>query len=337
LYQLERINDDIHRIALDKPEGLPAPVDEATNVYLLHGSDRGREAPALVNAGHPSQFEPLCHALRELDVEMSDLERVVYTSWNIEVLGAAANLPNVDHFVFSPDMVEPANFEGHVARRRQQLRTLARQIVDNEQRYAVEDLDAVEAFVSSYYPPMPATLRFIPLRSGHTLAAGRFEFEVIATPGPDDGHIALYDAKKRTLFGGSFAATGLPERVEEVQSYLISLERLQQLEVDALLLNRGKAYKKRGDWTVRRALRFFNSFMSTAPAAMHGAPTVIEFIERDLGYHIDSLAELILQLERYKPPMDELVRARMIDAEGEGLKRRYGTDVEDERAPLRPD
>jgi glyoxylase-like metal-dependent hydrolase (beta-lactamase superfamily II) len=347
MYQLERISDDIHRIVLEKPEGLPAPVAEPTNVYLLHGTDgrdpeqgepdHSEQAPALINAGHPSQFEPLCHALRELGVEMSDLERVVYTSWNIEVLGAAANLPNVDHFVFSPDMVEPLNFESHVDKRRQEMRSLARRIVETEESYDTSDLGDVDAFVSSYYPPVPANLRFIPIRSGHTVAAGAFTFEVIATPGPDPGHIALYDADRRTLFGGAFAAVGLPEHVEEVQSYLISLERLQKLDVEMLLLNRGKVFKKRGDWTVKRSLRFFNSFMSTAPAAMHGAPTVVEFIERDLGYHIESLPELILQLERYKAPMDELVRARMIDAEGEGLKRRYGTDVEDERAQLRPD
>jgi glyoxylase-like metal-dependent hydrolase (beta-lactamase superfamily II) len=337
LYELERINDDVHRIALDKPEGLPAPVAEPTNIYLLHGSEQSDQAPALINAGHPSQFEPLTHALRELGVQISELERVVYTSWNVEVLGAAANLPNVDHFVFSPDMVEPSNFESHIQKRRHEMRSLARRIADSGQGYDQQDLGEVEDFVSAYYPTLPTSLGFIPVRSGHTVAAGAFEFEVIATPGPDPGHIGLYDADERTLFGGSFAATGLPEHVEEVQAYLISLERLQQLEVDTLLLNRGKVFKTRGGWTIQRALRFFNNFMSTAPAAMHGAPTAVEFIERDLGYHLDSLAELILQLGRYKPAMDELVRARMIDAEGDGLQRRYGVDVDDERAQLRPD
>ncbi len=331
MHQIEKVNDDITRIALGKPEGLPALAAEPVNVYLLHG-----EAPALINAGHPSQFEALCGALRELDLEVGDLERIVYTSWSVEVLGAAANLPNVDHFVFSPDMVEPSDFEAHLGRRRAQIRTLAQKIVDREEGYDADDLKTVDAFISAYFPPMPSNLRFIPIRSGHVVMAGRFQLEVLATPGPDPGHVALYDAQKRTLFGGSFSASGLPERINEVQSYLISLERLQKLEVDTLLPNRGKPVKKRGDWTLRRALRFLNNFMNSAPAAMHNAPTVIEFIERDLGHRIESLAELVLQLERYKAPMDELVRARMIDVEGEGLWRRYGVDVEDDRAPLRP-
>lgn len=327
---IDQVTDDIHRICLDKPSGLPGPAGEPVNVYLLGG-----EAPALINAGHPAQFEPLCSALRELGVEISEIERVLYTSWDIEVLGAAANLPNVDHFVFSPDMVAPSNYEAHIAERRAEMRQLAEGLVDLEDAYDADDLDAVDAFVSAYYPPVPANLKFIPVRSGHTVCAGNYCFEAIAAPGPDAGHVVFYDAAKRVLFGGNFSATGLPTHIVEVQSYLISLERLQKLDIDTLLLNHGKPVKKRGGWTFRRALRFVNNFMSTAPAAMHQAPTVVEFIERDLGHPIDDLAELILQLERYKAPMDELVRARMIDAEGEGLARRYGTDVEDDRAPLR--
>ncbi|MFP4599928.1 MAG: MBL fold metallo-hydrolase [Persicimonas sp.] len=332
MFEIETISDDIERIILEKPEGLPSPACTPNNVFLLRG-----DAPALVNAGHPSQFEPLCRALRELGVEVSDLDRIVYTSWNIEVLGAAANLPNVDHFVFSPDMVQPVNYQAHIDRRRQAVRSLAERIVEQDDAYDDEDLGEVDRFISTYYPPVPAKLKFIPLRSGHTVCAGRFEFEVIGTAGPDPGHISLYDTQRRTLFGGSFTANGLPERIEEVQAYLLSLERLEDLDVDMLLLNRGRVMQTRGGWTLRRMLRFFNNLMSNAPAAMHNAPTVIEFIERDLGHRIESLPELVLQLERYKAPMDELVRARMIDAEGSGLARRYGVDVEDPRAPLRPD
>lgn len=327
---IEQVTDDLHRICLGQPAGLPEAVGQPINVYLLHGP-----APALINAGHPAQFEPLCAALRDIGVEIGEIERVIYTSWDVGVLGASANMPNIDHFVFSPDMVEPSNYEAHVARRRDELRALANSVIEHDQGYEAGDLGEVDAFIAAYYPPMPSRLNFIPIRSGHTVCAGHFEFEVIAAPGPDAGHAVLYDASRRTLFGGSFTAMGLPQQIDEVQSYLISLERLQKLDVDMLLLNHGKPVSQRGDWSIRRALRFLNNFMSSAPAAMHGAPTVIEFIERDLGYHIDNLAELVLQLERYKAPMDELVRARMIDAEGTSLARRYGTDVDDDRAPLR--
>ncbi|MFW5966575.1 MAG: MBL fold metallo-hydrolase [Persicimonas sp.] len=332
MYDIQRVNDDIERIVLEAPKGAPPPLDEPRNVYLLRG-----QAPALIDAGHPSQFDALCRALEEAGVPVSKLQRVLYTSWDIDALGAAANLPNCDHFVLSPDMVEPLDYENYIDQRREDLVELGRILVEQSEDFEEADLERVERFVSTYFPPMPSRLSFLPIRGGHTVAAGRFRFEVIAAPGPTPGHAVYYDAERATLFGGSFTLTGLPTRLHEVQSYLISLERLQKLEVEALFLSRGEPTLKRGGWSLRRALRFLNNFMSNAPAVMHREPTVVEFIERDLGHPIEDLAELVLQLERYQAPMDELVRSKMIEAEGDGLGRRYGVDVEDDRAPLRPD
>ena len=332
MHDIERVTEQVHRIALDTPDGWPEPVSGPTNVFLL-GADS--HAPALVNAGHPAQFEALCAALRQVDLDPSDIERVVATSWGIDVLGAAANLPNVDLFVLSPDMVDPRDYERYIAAERKAFRSTAQEIIEAHDAYETSDMEAVEAFVAQYFPPMPSALAFVPIRSGHTLACADFEFEVIATPGPADGHLSLYDADRRVLCSGAFTVTGLPRQIDEVQPYLISLERLLELDVDTLLPNRGEPVRDRGDWTLRRALRFLNNFMSNAPAAMHAAPTVIEFIERDLGHPIERLEELVIQMGRYKAPMDELVRSKMIDAEGRGLKRRYGVDIEDPRAPLR--
>ncbi|MFW6058181.1 MAG: MBL fold metallo-hydrolase [Persicimonas sp.] len=332
MYDIERVTDDIERIALSPPEGVCELLDEPTNVYFVRG-----EAPALIDAGHPAQFDALCRALDELGVPVARLERVLYTSWDIGVLGAATNLPNCDHFVLSPDMVEPLDYEAHIAARRRRLLQIGRTLIDEEEGFEEDDLERLQQFIASYFPPMPSRLSFIPVRGGHTVAAGGLTLEAVAAPGPAAGHVVYYEADRRILFGGRFALTGLPERLDEVQAYLISLERLQKLDVEAVLLNRGEPTIERGEWSLRRALRFLNNFMSNAPAVMHREPTVVEFIERDLGHPIEDLAELVLQLERYQAPMDELVRSKMIEAEGDGLGRRYGVDVEDDRAPLRPD
>lgn len=327
---LERITDEIWQISLAPPEGLPGLLGTPMHVYLLRGA-----APALINAGHPCQVEALRGALRELDLDLGAIERVLYTSWDISQLGASVSIPNADHFVLSPDMVEPSHYEALSEARRQELRALARALVDLDVGYGEDDLAEVDRMLGVYLPPMPTRLPFIPLRNAQTLRAADFEFEVLATPGPAAGHAAFYDGARRTLFAGSFSTMGIPRQIREVQPYLISLERLQKLAVDALFLNSEPPVLSRGDWSVRRALRFLNNFMSTAPSAMHAAPTVVEFIEADLGHRIDSLPEMLLQVERYRVPMDELVRARMIEAEGSGLERKYGTDVEDDRALLR--
>jgi hypothetical protein len=44
----------------------------------------------------------------------------------------------------------------------------------------------------------------------------------------------------------------------------------------------------------------------------------------------------LITLDAYQTLLDELVRANHIQASGQGFARRYGTDVEDPRAELRP-
>ncbi len=329
MYELERVTDDLHRIGLEKPEGYPPPVGQANNVYLLDG-----EYPALINAGHPSQFDALCKALHELDVAPSRIHRVVHTSWRIDVLGAAPNFPNADHFVLSPDMTQPRDYEAHVAKRREAFERDARAALERRDHYGQDDLDDALAFMGQYWPRMTHRLDFVPIRSGHSVAAGNYGFEVIEAPGANPGNVALYDAEADVLFCGDVTLKGMPDFIDEVQPYLVSLERLLEIEAEHLLPNFGKA-SLRSRWMIKRALSFLNNFLSNAPAAMHDAPTVIEFIENDRGRQLDSLTELVFQLQRYRRPMDELARARMIETEGTGLSRRYGVDVEDPRDTLR--
>lgn len=329
-FQLDAVGDDLVRIALAKPPGLPEAASQPNNVYLLDGP-----APALIGAGHPSQFRSLCEALRQAGAAASTIERVVYPSWQIDVLGGATNFPQADHFVLSPDMVEPLDYESAIDARRQRIRALGERVVEVEQRFDTGALERLEGFLERYYPRMPARLRFAPMRGGHSVAAGRCRFEVIATPGPHPGHLALYDAQAGLLFSGSFSLRGMPDQLDAVQPYLVSLERLLDIEADWVLPTYGRA-EQDSRWVLHRAHAFLNNFMSNAAMAMPSSPTAIEFIEADRGRPIDDLAELVLLLGQYLPPLDELVRARMIDAEGDGLTRRYGVDVDDPRGQVRP-
>ncbi|MGM0557214.1 MAG: MBL fold metallo-hydrolase [Myxococcota bacterium] len=329
MYEIERVTDTLHRIGLEKPEDYPPPVGQANNVYLLGG-----EYPALINAGHPSQFDALCQALHELEAAPSQIHRIVYTSWRIDVLGAAPNFPGADHFVLSPDMMQPRDYEAYIGERRQAFLTDAEHIVDQHDNYDDDDLDDAEAFARRYWPRMTHRLNFIPIRSGHSVAAGSLSFEAIEAPGANPGNLALYDSQAETLFCGDVTLKGMPDFIDDVQPYLVSLERLLKIEAEHLLPNFGKA-SLRSQWMIKRALSFLNNFLSNAPAAMHEAPTVIEFIEADRGHKLDSLVELVFEMQRYRRPMDELARARMIDTEGQGLAKRYGVDVEDPRENLR--
>jgi len=327
-YQVTEVRPGIRRIALEMPDTLPEPVSGATNVYLLEG-----EAPALVNAGHPGQFETLAKAVRSTGVELSDIERILHTSWSVAVLGGAKNFPDIDHFVFSPDMTQPRDYRSVLEERRDELLGLADKLLEHD-KYADADRADVERFVERYFVPVPSQLDFVPVRRGHGVRAADFELEVIAAPGPTPGHTCLLEEDESLLFTGDIALSGMPESIDEVQSYFVTLERLIELEPDRLLPNSGDV-RDRGAWTLQCAHRFVNNFMSNAPQAMYQEPTLVEFAERDWGRQPEDFAETVLKIQVYQKLMDELVRSRMIEAEGEGLERRYGTDVEDPRGDIR--
>ena len=325
-FQIEKVVDGITRIELASIPEIPEALARPVNVYVVDGP-----SPALINTGHPRQTDALLAALRSCDITPAQIERIIATSWRIDVVGAANQFPRADLFVQSPDMATPRDFEMQIDTRRRRLRELAADIAgecDDVRRQPVEEA------VERYYPRMTRDLRFAPLRNGHFVHAGDRRFEVLATAGPGPGHMALYCEQDQLLFCGDFAMTGLPDRLDDTQAYLVSLERLAELPAELVLPNGGRTFRQ-GRWTVSRASNFLNNFLSNAPAALVRSPTVLEFVERDRGGSIDDPVDLALTYERFRHLFDELVRTRTIAAEGQGIERRYGIDVDDPRDKLR--
>lgn len=325
-FELERIADGLTRIELAGVGEVAGALSRPTNVYLIEGA-----APALINAGHPARTEALGRALRARGLSPADIERIIATSWQIDVLGGATHFPRADLFVLSPDMQAPRDYEMQLESRRQMLRSTAEQIAEADDDFRVQPVgDAIERYI----PRMTRDLRFAPLRNGHFVQAGQLRLEVLATSGPGPGHMSLYAPDEQLLFSGDFSMSGLPQLLEDTQAYLVGLERLGALPSKMVLPNTGRIYRQ-GRWTVSRAGNFLNNFLSNAPAALVRAPTVIEFIERDRGHTVEDPVELTLAYRRFRLLFDELVRTRTVAAEGEGLKRRYGIDVDDPREKVR--
>jgi hypothetical protein len=77
--------------------------------------------------------------------------------------------------------------------------------------------------------------------------------------------------------------------------------------------------------------------MSNAPSVLFRSPTLPEFMERDWGFRPEHAAEIVWQGMMYHSLLEELVRADVIEAEGDGMARKYGTDVDDPREQIRQD
>jgi glyoxylase-like metal-dependent hydrolase (beta-lactamase superfamily II) len=326
---VEQIDDELWAISLTRPQAWPESLQDPNRVYIIGGDN-----PAMINAGHPSQHEEVVAGIEAIDdprVEPERILRVVHTSWSIDVLGGAVNFPDADHFVSSPDMIRPSRYEALIEERRQAYRQLAEAAADQQPN---ADMEAVEAFVESYWPKMPESLPIIPIRNGQTVRAGAAELEIMGAEGPGPGNVALLERGRDWLFCGDMTTSGLPYQMRDLRSYMVALERLLDLEIGWLLPNRDRP-RKRGDWAIRSAITFINNFMSNAPSAMFEEPTLLEFVERDLGYRPDDFVDLVWKASLYRELMDELVRSKMIESEGSGIERVYGVNIDDPRGEIR--
>jgi glyoxylase-like metal-dependent hydrolase (beta-lactamase superfamily II)/predicted DCC family thiol-disulfide oxidoreductase YuxK len=85
---------------------------------------------------------------------------------------------------------------------------------------------------------------------GETIGTESDYLQVIPTPGHCDDHIALYDPKEKVLlagdaFMGSYFATPNPD--VDSRKWLLSLERLMELDIDILVEGHGHVHTLRAD------------------------------------------------------------------------------------------
>lgn len=323
MYAIYELDAGLWRITLPNPDVPRLPGARPVNVYLVAG-----DAPALIDAGHPAQQRALAAALHDIGTSPSAIERIVCTSWQPDHLGGTTAFPNADTFVFSPDMLQPARYDSWLDTLRGSMRELFTLVEDLDG--STDTRDDLDAYLAAFVPRSTNDLRFIPLRNGHVVRAGHLELEVISAPGPDPGHIVLWDAEHERLFSGSLTRDGLPEVIHSVQSYLTAMERALELAPKTLLPSYG-VHDAHGVFTLRRSLRFLNNFLSNAPGALAQGPTLLEFVERDMGYVPSDRVRFTATLMAYKAFLDELVRTHNIDAAGSGLTRRYGIEPDDPR------
>lgn len=325
MYAIHAIDHDLWKITLPCPEVYPwMPAARPSNVYVLVG-----EAPTLINAGHPLQGIALGRALREIGIPPERIERVIATGWSIHLAGGIQAFPSADLYLYSPDMMQPVDYQTIVSRARQSWQSVVDELVQDHGYDEVTTQAEMDAFFDTYFPPVVAKLPFIPVREGHVICAGERKLEVISTPGPEPAHISLFEREKSELFSGELTLDGLPDRIDEVQNYLEAQERLMALEAKRLLPNFGEpVLDGRATQRLRRGARFLNNFLMNATSALHGAPKLIDFSEQDLGFKPRDVPRFAATLLAHRAFFEELVRSRGITSAGDGITRRYGVDLE---------
>jgi glyoxylase-like metal-dependent hydrolase (beta-lactamase superfamily II) len=221
---------------------LPVPLlgDQlAVNAYLIQG-DRGW---LLVDSGWNTNqaFSALGRQLGEVGIGFEDISRIVITHFHPDHYGLAGRVVELSGASVALHEVEKAFIDSRYVNMDSLLNETATLLrahgvpepdLPNLQKASV----GVRQFV---LPVSPETT----LHGGETIRQGRFDFEVVWTPGHSPGHVCLYERAKRMLISGdhvlpnTFPNVGLhPQSGDNpLGNYLHSLAAVDALDIDLVL------------------------------------------------------------------------------------------------------
>ncbi|MBI9074168.1 MAG: MBL fold metallo-hydrolase [Desulfatibacillum sp.] len=232
----------IHCITLPLPGKRPGPV----NAYLFVG-----DTVTLLDTGTSRTVDILGHALAELGMSFSDIDRIMVTHGHL------------DHYGGAKKIKEASRFEIELVATEEDIRGVE---TGNTVPQASTSFFLRTMGVPFLFPPLMRTLNFFFARmadncpvdaimeEGQRLDLGKYEATVVRTPGHTRGSVCLFLEKEGILFSGDHILKhvtpnalpmledwpGLPERKSQVEFYE-SIERIEALEPAVLHTGHGKS------------------------------------------------------------------------------------------------
>ncbi len=225
----------IHQVAIP----LSGFALQRINVYLIQGNDGW----LLVDCGWntPEAFAALESALQDLRIGFKDIKQTVITHIHPDHYGMAGRLKELSGCAVAMHRTEANLLQSRYV----WMEKLLGDIGDFLAQNGVPPEDAgplrnaslpVLKFVTNAVPD-------IMLDGGDTIAAGKFNFKVVCTPGHSPGHICLYEPSYKILLAGDHVLPVTTPHVgfhpqqqgNPLADFLRSLQAIDKLDVALVL------------------------------------------------------------------------------------------------------
>jgi glyoxylase-like metal-dependent hydrolase (beta-lactamase superfamily II) len=210
------------------------------NSYLLEGTDGW----LMIDTGWftSDAFASLETQLQEIGLKLRDIRTIIVTHVHPDHFGLAGRIKQLSPHTelithrWESDLIESRYIK--FSELQDKMATLMK-------RHGVP-----ESLLPSLKSASMPTLNFVTvtlpdrcLYGGEIISTGKFELEIIVTPGHSPGHICLYEQEKRLLFAGDHILPVITPNISyHVQSgdnplgdYLNALRKIQFLSVDKVL------------------------------------------------------------------------------------------------------
>ena len=216
-----------------------------TNIYLIHGDD----GDLLIDAGFnsPEGLEAMQKQLAETGADIRKISRIIITHAHGDHIGLAGKVREISGAKIALHRLEkPPRFPAGRDREafvKQAEKWLHASGMPHDELLSVPEgprhgPGGMRPFES---PPKPDAT----LEDNEDIRTGGFNLKVVWTPGHSPGHICLYEANNRVLFGGDHVLpTTTPNiglrpgqlgRGNPLSDYLESLDKVRKLDVRRVL------------------------------------------------------------------------------------------------------
>jgi glyoxylase-like metal-dependent hydrolase (beta-lactamase superfamily II) len=189
----------------------------------------------------PEAYGALMSQLMALGVSLKQLKKVIYTHVHPDHYGLAGRLKQDCDAEMVLGAPERGFIESRYSHPGQLLDRMAVFLRQNGVPVGAEpDMAQASMFVRQFVSvAQPDSV----LEGGETIRIGRFEFEVVWTPGHSPGHMCFYDRKRRIILTGDHVLPTISPNISfhpeqsgnPLGQYLHSLGKIRDFEVDDVL------------------------------------------------------------------------------------------------------
>ena len=228
---------------------LPGHSVGQVNVYALAAS----EGVLLIDTGwrHPAAWAALDDLLHQAGLAVTDVVRLLSTHAHPDHCGLAGTFRQEQRTTVAMHAADAACFRQRYGDPHSFGQLTDRWLKSAGVPAAAADADAMHAFRANLVDPVGPDME---LHDGQRLVHGRWQLDVLHTPGHTAGHVCLYDRVTRTLFTGDHVLSRINtspayrplSEADPVGGYLASFPRLRGLAVERILPGHGRPFTDLG-------------------------------------------------------------------------------------------